>query len=171
MPTDKNAALAKYNLKNALLLKLYNPSSKAFTKECEDLVLQNNVLKGVHASSFLYRGTTYPVLQKLGLKSSYALHPSLEEKFVTVLYPFDEIQKFEVPLVAGFIIHVLNSSDCWEDYLKVFPETLHPLIEEWWFHFKWKIPTLTEAAIADILDKHSKGLQLLRARLVWNLLS
>lgn len=171
MPSNKNAALAKYNLKNALLLKLYTPSNKAFTKACEEIVLQNNVLKGVHASSFLYRGSTYPVSQKLGPKSPYALHPSLEEKFVTVLYPFDEIQKFEVPMVAGFIIHVLNSSDCWEDYLKVFPETLHPLIEEWRFHFKWKIPTLTEAAIADILDKHSKGLQLLRARLVWNLLS
>ena len=171
MPTDKNAALAKYNLKNALLQKLYVPSNKEFLKACEEILLQNNTLKGVYSSSFTYRGTNYPNLHKTGPRSYYTLHPCLEEKFVKILHPYDEIQQFERPLVAGFIIHVLNSSDCWEDYLKVFPETLHPLIEEWRFHFKWKIPTLTEVAIADILDKHSKGLQLLRARLVWNLLS
>lgn len=169
MATIKHHPLAKANVKMDLLKAVYGPGEKEFTKAIQGIIEQNSRRQGIYASSFCYRGVSYPSGKQYP-RSPYSLHPDFWATVDDLIKQRDDLEIYEKPLVSAFVTNVLNSSDYWEDFLKVLPESLHQFIHERRFLFNSQVPTLDDAQVQLILARHAKGAQLLRTRLVWNLL-
>lgn len=160
----------KQQIKDALYQHLYAPIQKQFKQRLDNIVTQNTVALGVGHASFLYKGTVYvaedlPVPRKMNrLLPKYV--PVMEE----YLNDLKQLNENELPYVLGFITQVLNASNDLQDYLRVFPNTLHRPIEDLINSCPCRAKRLSEETIENLQYKNKIAIQLTKQRMVTNLL-
>ena len=86
------------------------------------------------------------------------------------LRELEELNSAELPYVIGFINQVLNSSNSLPDYLKVFPEAIHRPLQHLIDTCPCKSCTLEQSAIDELKTKNQSTIDLIKQRLVTNLL-
>jgi hypothetical protein len=89
---------------------------------------------------------------------------------VEYLRELEELNTIELPYVIGFINQVLNSSNCLPDYLKVFPEAIHRPIQHLMDTCPCKACTLEQSSVDSLKDNNKDTIDLIKQRLVTNLL-
>jgi hypothetical protein len=81
-----------------------------------------------------------------------------------------QLNTVELPYVVGFITSVLNASNAFEDYLKVFPSVLHAPIEQLAASCPCRACVLTTDTAQQIKDNNKEPISLIHKRMVMNLL-
>ena len=160
----------KQTIKGVIYDQLYLPVQKRMTARLESLVQRNTLLGGFTHPSFYYKGTVYRIddspLPGLRNKLIKQLYPEMEEYLLDV----KELNEKELPYVLGYVNRVLNATHRLSDYLKLLPESLHPSIQQLISTCPGNACELPEEKIKDILEKNQESIQLMKSRMVLNLL-
>lgn len=160
----------KLQIKEALYEFLYGPVQKRNEQQLHQIIMQNMLLiKGSHAS-FIYKDVFYTNESTSPPRKMNRLHPSLVPAMEDYLKDTNLVNSQEMPYVVGFINQVLNASNNFEDYLKAFPSVLHPPLEKLIASCPYHNRKLTDKEIEKIQAKNSKQIDMIKQRLVTNLI-
>lgn len=162
--------LAKQTIKNELENFLYLPVKKSLERQISVLIVRNTLLNKCLYKAFYYKEKYYTL--EIGpppLKRNM-LNPQLKPEMDTYLKEKKHLEETEIPYVLGFITQVLNSSNNFADYFKIFPEALHRTIHNIRLSYVTNSKQLTDEEINNLLQRNKVAIDLLKARLVTNLL-
>ena len=160
----------KQQIKDMLLDSLYKPVRKHFNERLENLINRNVVLVGASHKSFVYKGKLYTCDSTPPPRRSIRLHPTLKDEVEKYLQELNHLNTTELPYVLGFITHVLNSSNDFCDYFRLFPEALHDPLRKLVSTCTCRAKKLSEDAVKSIKENNEKAIQIIKERMVLNLL-
>lgn len=160
----------KQQIKDVLYELLYRPIQKQLEGRLNQIIIKNTV-QGSHThKSFIYRNEIYNVDTAPLPRKMNRLLPQLQPEMDAYLRELKELNNSELPYVLGFINRVLNSSNELHDYLRVFPETIHGPIQHLINTCPCRARKLTEEQVNDLKANNQQAIDLLRQRMVINLL-
>lgn len=160
----------KSMIKDALYNYLYEPALRQFKAQLESIIMKNCTLNNTDNRSFFYKGEQYVSENATLPLKRLKLHNSLHEHMDTYLLELHKLNDHELPYVIGFVGQVLNSSNDLHDYLKVFPESVHRPISKLISQCPCRTSKLTEDAVMDLKIRNQASINLMKQRLVINLL-
>ena len=161
----------KQQIVDALYEFLYAPISKEFQRRLDALVVRNSLLLGVGNKAMLYKGEFYAMSgQSISMMSAVRMSPLLKADMDSYLKDVAEINEGEMPYVMGFIRQVLNSSNSLQDYLRVLPSSVHQPVQRLALTCPCKKNALPESSISTLLAHNSQSIDLMKRRMVLNLL-
>lgn len=162
--------LTKIQIKEALYEFLYTPVSKAFTARLNALIVKNTLVGGYHHKSFHHKGVLYSCDETPVPKRWNRLLPQLRPQVEEYLRDVEMWNRQELPFVLGYINQVLNSSNNFGDYLKLFPESLHPPLHKLAHSAPGNTKALDESKIIEMTQSNLSSINLIKQRMVTNLL-
>lgn len=160
----------KSQIKDALCDFIYDPVRRQFKSRIDTLVQRNSMLGGYSHHHFVYRGqvynadTTAPPLRK------NRLAPQLRQAMEEYLRDLEQLNSHELPYVLNFINQVLNSSSDLTDYMRVLPESVHHPLKQMIVSCPCRATHLDEDRAAQMRAKNQASIDLIKQRLVTNLL-
>jgi len=161
----------KQQIKDLYYEFLYTPVQKYYEKRLNAIVIENTLRTRSGHKSFYYKGVFYnrDITPPSTLKRNRLvteLHPKMDEYLTEVKY----INEQEQPFVLGFITQVLNSSNGLHDYLRILPEVLHPVLNKLVETCPCKACILSEEKAEEIRQFNQKSIQMVKVRMLKNLL-
>ena len=160
----------KQQLKDMLYEFLYGPVQKQYQQVLQGIILKNTQLLQAQHKSFIYKGVVYNMDTVALPRKMNRLTPALIPDMNAYLTEVTRLNTQEVPYVVGFITQVLNSSNNFQDYLQAFPSVLHPILEKVIASYPCRHQKLTPDEIRVIQSKNQKSIDLLKQRVVTNLI-
>lgn len=160
----------KQQLKDMLYEFLYGPVQKQYEQILHGIITRNTVATKSGHKSFIYKGVVYNMDTAALPRKMNRLIPALVPDMNAYLAEVTRLNTQEVPYVVGFITQVLNSSNNFQDYLKVFPSVLHPILEKVIASCPCRHQKLTPDEIQAIHNKNQKSIDLMKQRVVTNLI-
>jgi len=161
----------KQQIKDTLYEYMYGPALRHYKQRINKIILANCRLINSAYESFNYKGTLYVTDAKLALpRKANRLHPSLVPEMEAYLAEIKRLNDVELPYVLGYITRVLNSSNHLQDYLKLFPDSLHPPIKQIINSCPCRSTGMPDAEVRDWQETHQELIDLIKQRLVLNLI-
>lgn len=160
----------KQQIKDALYTFLYDPVSKQFRNRLETLIVRNTLMGGYSHKHFVYKGVTYNSDVTPPPTRRNRLLAALRDEMDSYLMDMDKLNNHELPYVLGFINQVLNASCDLADYLRVLPEAVHQPLQVLVATCPCRTTQLTETKVEQLVNKNSEPINLMKQRLVTNLL-
>lgn len=121
----------KKRIKDAIYEHLYGPALEKFQKRLEELINKNTSLYKNTQPCFKYKGEVYTREPgKMVPRPTNWLDQSLYGEMEAYLSEVREMEEDELPYVMGYLNKVLNASDSFQDYYKLFPEAIHPVLRK-----------------------------------------
>lgn len=165
------SARVKQQLKTHIYEHLYDPVERKNRQQIKELVLANSKALASSQEGFMYRGEWYSlntsrIPPRLKNRLIASLQPAMDEYLTAV----NTLCAYEKPYVLGFINRVLNASDSIDDYLRVFPSSLHPPLKEMTDICPASPSVFTDSAAAALQADNETAITLMKSRLVLNLL-
>lgn len=166
----QHAPRTKSQIKDMLYAFLYAPVQRQFKKRLDTLIARNTGITGVSHQSFTYKGHLYSNDPASPPRKLTRLVPQLHADMDAYLAELKQLNDREVPYVLGFINQVLNASNDPHDYLRVLPQSLHPPIQKLIDSCPYRTKKLTDAEVQEMQTKNQQYIDLVKARMVMNLL-
>lgn len=160
----------KLQIKDMLYSFLYEPVQRQFKQRLDTLILQNAQLIGASHPSFMYKGEYYSTDNSRPPKRMNQLSSQLKPQMDEYLKDLKALNEYELPYVMGFINQVLNSTNELHDYLKVFPNSVHQPIENLIATCPCRAKSLTPENVEELQRKNAVPIQLIKKRLMINLI-
>lgn len=174
MPAPRRPTMvtAKHAIQTALMNYLYEPVRQRHRKQVEALIVKNCILTKTVVRAFRYKGDIYRSAQApSGPLLAAKLHDDLAPELAQMIEEQQEIHAIEEPMVKGYITLVLNLSDQIDDFLLLFPQSVHRAILNLNLTSGFGPRVIPdEAAAAPVLEKHARCIQLIKERMVSNLI-
>ena len=162
----------KQELKDLLYAYLYNPVKEKHGRKLGELITRNSALLNSPYESFMFRSVVYKKTEgTLVPRKVNNLHAALRDEMVAYLKEVEEINQREVPYVLGYINQVLNSSNDAHDYLRLFPDVLHRPIQRVIYSCACSTTKLTDEEVEAIRLKNEVSIQMVKKRMVLNLIT
>lgn len=161
---------SKQQIKEALYAHLYAPVQMRFKNRIDALVVQNTLIGGYAHKSFQHKGVLYAYDTSPPPRKANRLVPQLTVPMADYLRDLQVLNEQELPYVLGFINAVLNASNHFPDYLHLFPEALHAPLYQLLTTCPCHTRQLDDPAIAALKAKNTTSIDLMKARLVLNLI-
>lgn len=178
---NKPAPIAKWAIRDFLLLELYNPVEERKQRDtkvlveknvvllqAEDMQLHKKVLPEHFHRSFAYNGQFYSIEQDSGPRNRNWLHKSLEPEMQEFLTHYGNVTE-ERLMVSGFFDSMLATFPAPGDWLQILPQTLHEPLQAYVTAPSWD-PVKTPAEIDAFMAKHKPRYDLIRQRMAINLI-
>lgn len=160
----------KQQIKDVLYDILYTPIQKQFKQRLEQITVKNAVLGGYNHKSFMYKSVLYNcdnnVLPRKMNRLVIQLQPAMNE----YLKELKQLNEKELPYVLGYINQVLNSSNELHDYLRLLPPSVHHPIQGLINTRPCRGKKLPDETVALLKEKNLVSVQLMKNRMVTNLL-
>ena len=160
----------KQQIKDALYAFLYTPIEKQFEKRLSELIVKNTLLCGYSHKSFMYKNTLYNIDTNALPRKMNRLHINLQGPMNDYLKDLKTLNETEVPYVLGYINQVLNASNDLCDYLRLLPEAIHGPIHHLIATRPCKSKKLPEEVVSVLQDKNTASINMMKKRMVTNLL-
>jgi hypothetical protein len=162
--------ITKAQVKSALYEFLYTPVEKQFQNRLNTLIIKNAVTCGYGHKSFNHRGVLYTCDSSAPPRRWNKLAPHLKDDMDKYLQEVDELNRKELPYVLGYINKVLNSSNNFGDYLKLFPDCLHPPIKKLIDSCPCHTTVLDNDQIDLLTQQNRQPIDLIKQRMMTNML-
>ena len=160
----------KQQIKDAIYGFLYEPILRQFQTRLDGIIVKNCVLLGNSEKSFIYKGVTYSTSNtQLPLKMN-RLQKQLFMDMEDYLKEIRHLNNYELPYVLGFISQVLNSSNHLNDYLRILPPAVHRPVEKLIQSCPCRTNRLTQEGIETLQNNNKVPINLIKQRMVNNLL-
>lgn len=162
----------KQYLKDVMYDFLYKPVKVKYATKLRSIILRNRVRMQSNVPGFMFKGATYllPNAPRKLPGRIPQLAPELHTEMNQYLKEVSALNDYELPHVLGFITLVLNTSNDLQDYLALFPESVHKPILDLITTSPCHNTKLSIDQIADIKTKHQTSIDLMRQRLLINIL-
>lgn len=160
----------KQQIKDALYEHLYRPIEKQFKYRLDQIIVKNTVLGGYSHKSFMFKNVLYncdtDALPRKMNRLAIALQPTMLEYLKDVR----QLNEKELPYVLGFINQVLNSSNDLHDYLRLLPQSVHYPVQNLIDTCPCRGKKLSDETVALLQNKNQNPINLMKQRMVTNLL-
>ncbi len=160
----------KQLIKDTLYEFLYRPIENQFKNRLEVLIVRNTLLGGYSHKSFNYKGVLYSSDNGAPPRKSNRLMLQLKPAMDEYLFDLKQLNEKELPFVIGFINQVLNASNDLQDYLHIFPESIHQPLEKLIATCPCQAKQLSDEKIVELREKNQASINMMKARMVTNLL-
>ena len=160
----------KQLIKDTLYEFLYRPIENQFKNRLEVLIVRNTLLGGYSHKSFNYKGVLYSSDNGAPPRKSNRLMLQLKPAMDGYLFDLKQLNEKELPFVIGFINQVLNASNDLQDYLHIFPESIHQPLEKLIATCPCQAKQLSDEKIVELREKNQASINMMKARMVTNLL-
>lgn len=160
----------KKYIKDSIYSYLYDPVLKRFKQQLDSLITRNTALMGYSHLSFVYKGELYSCDVRIAPRKHNKLATALYKEMDVYLYELDTLNSEELPYVLGFVTKVLNTSNSFSDYLKIFPSSVHYPIQEAIKQCPCRSCVLTPEKITELKESNKGAISMLKNRLAANLL-
>lgn len=170
METLQHDPRTKQQIKDMLYAFLYEPVQRQFKNRLNNLIQRNTLISGSGHQSFTYKGNLYTCDVAPPPRKLNRLNPQLVPGMDAYLIDLKQLNDKEVPYVVGFINQVLNASNDLHDYLRVLPQSLHPPIQKLIESCPCRTKRLTDAQVQEMQAKNQHYIDLVKQRMVINLL-
>lgn len=150
---------------------LYGKADARHTRLLTELINENDLaINTIYHLCFRYKSKVYDLVPGALRRVIPKLQPEFHERMDKLIADIDLIERSERPLAMGFVQKVLNTSDRPEDYLVLFPTSLHPAIATLLEQLPSAGSPLSMDQSAELAKANAKGLDMLKMRLVMNML-
>jgi hypothetical protein len=160
----------KQLIKDSLYDFLYTPVQRQFKTRLDTIIIRNTLLGGYGHKSFNYKGVHYSCDNGAPPRKWNRLLPQLRDQMDGYLQDLNQLNDTELPFVLGFINQVLNSSNDLGDYLSLFPESVHQPIQKLIETCPCQAKQLSDEQVALLQEQNKKHIELIKKRMVTNLL-
>ncbi len=160
----------KQQIKDLLYDYLYKPVERKYHKKLRSIIQRNSAALNTHEECFTYRGEIYSLEVKVLPRRMPRLAVSLQPEMNAYLADLKQLNERELPFVVGFINQVLNSSNDLQDYLRLLPDSIHKPIQDLISTCGCRTSQLTPEAVEALQEKNQRSIDLMKQRLVLNLL-
>lgn len=160
----------KQVLKDTLYQYLYGPVQKQFKLRLDAIITKNSIMIGATHNSFIYKNMVYSCDGGVPPRKMNRLIQVLHQPMDEYIKDLNQLNNTELPYVLGFLTHVLNSSNDLHDYLRVFPQAIHQPIQEYINSCPCRTKHLTDFDVDCIQQKNHSSIELIKKRMVTNLL-
>ena len=162
---------SKQIIKNAMFNFLYQPLEVSTNKRLKTLIIKNSLLHGNNQHWVSYRNKEYATdSTKVRPRAMNRLKAELRPLMDEYLEDLVEINTVERPYVLGFINQTLNASSSLQDYLKIFPESMHKPLKHFIDTCGSRVGKLEPEMVASIKQRNQIPIELMKKRMVLNLL-
>lgn len=162
--------LTKSQVKNALYEYIYAPVRKQFQNRLDTIILQNALISGYGHKSFHYKGELYTCDTTPPPRKWNKLSPKLREQMDTYLRDMEFLNQKELPYVLGYINRILNSTNHFGDYLKLFPSCLYPPLKKLIDSCPCHTKVLSDEDVMQLTAQNQESINMIRERMMTNLL-
>jgi hypothetical protein len=162
--------LTKTLVKNTLYDYIYKPVQKDFLARRDAIIIKNAMICGFTHKSFFYKGVLYSCDTTAPSRPWNKLCQQLREQMDEYLQDLDELNKKELPYVLGYITQILNASNHFGDYLRLFPDCLHSPLTKLIASCPCHTDVLDESQIQQLTMQNQESIALIRRRMMSNLL-
>ena len=159
----------KRMIKDVLYELLYTPIQKQFKQRLDQLIVKNAVLGGYSHKSFMYKNVLYNCDTNAMPRKMNRLVIQLQPAMNEYLKELKQLNEDELH-VLGYITQVLNSSNELHDYLRLLPPSVHPAIQGLINTCSCRGKRLPDETVALLQEKNLGAVQLMKNRMVTNLL-
>lgn len=161
----------KSMIKDRLYEYLYGQLMNHYRGRLATIIDRNCILLGNAYKSFVYKGTTYKANEKDPVpRRANRLCEQLHADMDNYIEELNYLNNYERPYVLGYLNNMLNSSTSLQDYFKILPESMHKPIEDLIPTCGCRAQHLSEKAIHDMRIRNTKSIELMKQRMVLNLL-
>lgn len=163
---------SKQNIKDAIYTALYAQVNERYQAALDKLIHRNSVICGNTQDAVWHKGTIYRT-QTAPLhtpKPVNKLDASLFQEFNELEDSRNYLNTQEMPYVIGYVNQILNSTASFEDYYDLLPDALHGVLDKMQQQCPCRTQELTQDVVEALKAQNQKPLDLLRQRLVSNLL-
>lgn len=167
---DPQNPRTKQQIKDLLYHHLYDALERKLLARLTRLIQQNCLVQQKDYQGFSYKGEAYVIDSRPQPRKLPRLVPHLHTAMEDYLADIRQVNREEVPFVLGFLNQVLNASNDLQDYLKVLPECLHPPIRKLIDECSCRTEHLDSQKVAELQDKNQLPIDLIKQRLMLNLL-
>lgn len=161
----------KQMIKDTLYDFLYAPALKQFRARLENIITRNCEIQNTGNRAFFYKGEPYVSVDAVLPIKRIRLHNSLYVYMDQYLVELNQLNNHELPYVLGFISQTLNASNDIQDYLKVLPEAVHRPLSSLVAQCPCRTSKLTPDTVIDLQIRNQVPINLMKQRLVINLLT
>lgn len=155
-------------LRDAFLQWLYKPMLEQLQQQIVAIIKENAAIQWLPHYSFMYKGQLWAI-QTQAPRKSQKLHDSLIGRMEAYLQERRELEQEQSQCLAG-ILRILNAIKDPRDCLRILPETLHqplvPLLAE----YPDAPSLLPEDSILQLREDNAPYINIMKQRLVLNLL-
>lgn len=161
----------KKRIRQELTDELYGPINAELKRELNQIIRKNSIECGNAQQCFKYKGEIYSEDSlKLIPRPVNWLKPSFYTEMESYLDEKKTLEQDELPYVMGYINQVLNSSDSFQDYYKLFPESIHHVLKRIQEQCPCRRDTLKTEQIDRIQRQNIHSVNLMRKRITTNML-
>lgn len=158
----------KSQIKQMLYEYIYSPVAARFEKRLLNIIRRNQVATKNTAEAFRYRTEVYGKAQPTFRVPR--LDASLHADMNAYLEDLEKLNQTELPFVLGYLNQVLNSSNTLQDYLLLLPDSIHQPIKDLIDQCGCRTTKLSADEVARIIAANNLPIEMLKQRLVLNLL-
>jgi hypothetical protein len=160
----------KQLLKDNLIGFLYKPLREQLKLRLDTLIVKNTLLGSYKHKSFVYKGEFYSCDSDLPPRKANRVVQQLIPVMDEYLREIKQLNEEELPYTLGYINQVLNASNDLQDYLRLLPAALHRPIEELSYMCPCRSRHITEEQAKELEKKNELPINLIKQRMVRNLL-
>lgn len=161
----------KKRIRDGLYTALYDPVIHQQEEALKTLIVKNSRLCKVTQTCFKYKGEVYTYEKgKLIPRPVNWLDSSLFTEMSAYLEEKRVLEEEELPYVIAFMNQVLNSSDSFKDYYKLFPESLHSVLRRLEESCPCRSDLLSATQIERIQRQNVRSVSLMKRRMLTNIL-
>lgn len=160
----------KQQIKDVLYELLYTPIQKQFKARLDQIIVKNAVLGGYSHQSFMYKNVLYNCDHNAPPRKMNRLVIQMQPAMNEYLRELKQLNEKEMPYVLGYITQVLNSSNESHDYLRLLPPAVHHSIQGLINTGPCRGKKLPDETVALLQEKNLGPVQLMKNRMVTNLL-
>lgn len=135
------------------------------------IIARNSDLHKTNNGCFWYRGQIFKTDPKLvPPRKIDPLHDSLKPEMDQYLTDLDHLEEYELPHVHNFLNQMLNATASFQDYYAILPESMHQPLISLANTDPCVVHHLDSETIQSIQEKNTHPIELLKQRMVKNLL-
>lgn len=161
----------KQQIKEALYSFLYEPAQRQFKTKLDTLIIRNALLGGYSHKSFTYKGKFYTCDNTSPPRKMNRLVPQLVPAMNEFIKELKHLNEIELPYTLGYINQVLNASQDPQDYLRLLPAAVHRPLKQLTLTCPCKARHLTEEDVLNLQEKNKHSIDLIKQRMVKNLIT
>ncbi|MBT7452185.1 MAG: hypothetical protein HN793_15210 [Rhodospirillaceae bacterium] len=161
----------RHEMLNRIITKIYTSSRGHRNKRIAKIIRANSLIHKNEQECFSFRSNTYEASDRKGAYPMpiNLLDTSLKEEFIVFIGDGNALEE-ERNFVKGYIQRVMMMTEHLADYLKLMPDSTHPIVQAFKDDLAPGEGVLTEEEIENFLEQNEKYLNLLRNRMTLNLL-
>mgnify|MGYP006423515579 CR=1 FL=1 len=161
----------KQVIKEEILSFIYEPVKKNYINRLIKIIARNDDIHKTNQGCFRYRGEIYKREKDIVLpRKINSLHDSLKGEMDQYIADLEHLNSHEFPYVSNFVNQMLNATNSFQDYYAILPESMHQPLINLAKTCPCVVHHLDHNSIQNIRIQNTHSIELLKERLVKNLL-